>query len=244
MFGFASRHFLHGCKQRLAFYPASSNISSPHIAPLRLTAQTPAFAHRVPVSLFSQSSVTSPLHTAATSWIASRTSQLSSSSFSSSVPLSSSSSTELSKNFLSPPGGFWEAPSARFQSTDFTVRDSFEVLHNKSEWDVLERILYAKPKPKRRLKISPIGFNPHLKGVVLKTLIKKPKKPNSANRKCVLVRLSNGKECVAFVPGEGHNLQEHSTVLAEARRTKDLIGVKVRVVRGKYDCAPVKKKVQ
>ena len=54
---------------------------------------------------------------------------------------------------------------------------------------------------------NPLGGAPMLKGVVLKVLIRKPKKPNSANRKCVLVRMTNGKEMVAYIPGEGHNLQ-------------------------------------
>lgn len=62
---------------------------------------------------------------------------------------------------------------------------------------------YIKKKKKRQ----PLDGNPFMKGVVLKTLIKKPKKPNSANRRCVLVRLSNGKEMVAYIPGIGHNLQ-------------------------------------
>lgn len=89
----------------------------------------------------------------------------------------------------------------------------------------------------------PLVNRPFAKAVVLKTLIKKPKKPNSANRRCVRVRLSiTGKECIAYVPGEGHNLQEHSIVLVRNGRTQDLIGVKLKVVRGKYDCAPVKKK--
>ncbi|KAM3820922.1 LOW QUALITY PROTEIN: small ribosomal subunit protein uS12m [Vipera latastei] len=88
---------------------------------------------------------------------------------------------------------------------------------------------------------GPLEGRPQLKGVVLKTLIRKPKKPNSANRKCALVRLSTGKELVAFIPGEGHNLQEHMTVLVGGRK-QDLPGVKVRIVRGKYDCAHVKKK--
>lgn len=92
------------------------------------------------------------------------------------------------------------------------------------------------PRPK-----SPISGHPQLRGIVLKTLIKKPKKPNSANRKCVLVRLTNGKEVTAWIPGEGHNLQEHSQVLVEGGRKQDLIGVKVRVIRGKLDCAEVKK---
>ncbi|KAM8954374.1 small ribosomal subunit protein uS12m [Pelodytes ibericus] len=91
-------------------------------------------------------------------------------------------------------------------------------------------------------KMGPTFGRPQLKGVVLKTMIRKPKKPNSANRKCARVRLSNGKEVVCFIPGEGHNLQEHNIVLVEGGRTQDLPGVKLKVVRGKYDCAHVKKK--
>lgn len=73
------------------------------------------------------------------------------------------------------------------------------------------------------------------KGIILKVLIKKPKKPNSANRKCVLLRLSTGKEMVAYIPGEGHNLQEHNVVLVRCGRTNDLPGVKIKCIRGKYD---------
>ncbi|XP_015276460.1 PREDICTED: 28S ribosomal protein S12, mitochondrial [Gekko japonicus] len=91
-------------------------------------------------------------------------------------------------------------------------------------------------------KPGPTDGRPQLKAVVLKTLIRKPKKPNSANRKCVRVRLSTGKEAIAFIPGEGHNLQEHHIVLVEGGRTQDLPGVKLKVVRGKYDCAHVVKK--
>ncbi|XP_077524254.1 30S ribosomal protein S12 technical knockout [Amblyomma americanum] len=97
------------------------------------------------------------------------------------------------------------------------------------------------PKKKRR---HPLDSKPFMKGVVIKTLIKKPKKPNSANRKCVLVRLSNGKEAAAYVPGVGHNLQEHSVVLVYKSRTKDVPGLKLKVVRGKYDCAHVIRKPQ
>lgn len=71
----------------------------------------------------------------------------------------------------------------------------------------------------------------------MKTMIKKPKKPNSANRKCVLLKLSNGKEAAAYIPGIGHNLQEHSVVLVKKARTKDIPGLKLKVIRGKYDCA-------
>merc|ERR1712142_345035 len=149
----------------------------------------------------------------------------------------------MGHDFASPSFAALPARHTHTESSGFTVRGSFELVQKKQDWDVLERIHRAPPKKRRPIKLTPIGHAPHLKGVVLKTMIKKPKKPNSANRKCVLVRLSNGKECVAFVPGEGHNLQEHSTVLVKAQRSKDLVGVRVRVVRGKYDCAPVKKKV-
>lgn len=71
----------------------------------------------------------------------------------------------------------------------------------------LNRMHKTGPLKKDRSRRRPLDGNPFMKGVVLKTLIKKPKKPNSANRKCVLVRLSNGKEMTAYVPGIGHNLQ-------------------------------------
>jgi small subunit ribosomal protein S12 len=67
-----------------------------------------------------------------------------------------------------------------------------------------------------------------------------PKKPNSALRKVARVRLSNGMEVTAYIPGEGHNLQEHSIVLLKAGKKRDLPGVKYIVVRGKYDAAGVK----
>ncbi|XP_069738377.1 LOW QUALITY PROTEIN: small ribosomal subunit protein uS12m [Phaenicophaeus curvirostris] len=91
-------------------------------------------------------------------------------------------------------------------------------------------------------KVGATFGRPQIKGVVVKNLIRKPKKPNSANRKCARVRLSSGKEVVCFIPGEGHNLQEHHVVLVQGGRTQDLPGVKLTIVRGKYDCAHVQKK--
>ncbi|XP_006774699.1 PREDICTED: 28S ribosomal protein S12, mitochondrial [Myotis davidii] len=91
-------------------------------------------------------------------------------------------------------------------------------------------------------KLGPTEGRPQLKGVVLRTFIRKPKKPNSANRKCCRVRLSTGREAVCFIPGEGHTLQEHHVVLVQGGRTQDLPGVKLKVVRGKYDCGHVQKK--
>ncbi|VDN12510.1 unnamed protein product, partial [Dibothriocephalus latus] len=94
------------------------------------------------------------------------------------------------------------------------------------------------PFRKKRALNKHMDGKPFMKAVVLKTLIRKPKKPNSANRRCVKVRLSNGREVVAYVPGEGHNLQEHNIVLVRGGRCQDLIGVKHKIVRGKFDCAP------
>lgn len=89
---------------------------------------------------------------------------------------------------------------------------------------------------------QPLGGKPFAKGVVLKVLIKKPRKPNSANRKCVLVKLSTGKEMVAYVPGIGHNLQEHNVVLVRCGRLQDVPGVKIKCVRGVYDLPHVIKR--
>ncbi|KAG7192100.1 uncharacterized protein KQ657_002462 [Scheffersomyces spartinae] len=81
--------------------------------------------------------------------------------------------------------------------------------------------------------------NPFKKGVVLRVMIVKPKKPNSAQRKCCRVRLTNGHVVTCFIPGEGHNLQEHNLVLVRGGRSQDLPGVKYKIVRGTLDCAGV-----
>lgn len=76
---------------------------------------------------------------------------------------------------------------------------------------------------------------PFKRGVCLKVTTTTPKKPNSALRKIARVRLSNGMEVTAYIPGMGHNLQEHSIVLVKGGRTKDLPGVRYKVVRGVFD---------
>jgi len=81
--------------------------------------------------------------------------------------------------------------------------------------------------------------NPFKRGVCLQVRTVTPKKPNSALRKVARVRLSNGMEVTAYIPGEGHNLQEHSVVMVKAGRKRDLPGVKYTVVRGRYDAAGV-----
>jgi small subunit ribosomal protein S12 len=76
---------------------------------------------------------------------------------------------------------------------------------------------------------------PQKKGVCTKIYITTPKKPNSAKRRVAKVRLTNKKRVICFIPGEGHNLQEHSVVMIRGGRTKDLPGLKYKVIRGKYD---------
>ncbi|HAF70227.1 TPA: 30S ribosomal protein S12 [Candidatus Acetothermia bacterium] len=80
---------------------------------------------------------------------------------------------------------------------------------------------------------------PQRRGVCVRVFTRTPKKPNSALRKVARVRLSNGREVTAYIPGEGHNLQEHSIVLVRGGRVKDLPGVKYHIVRGALDAAGV-----
>ena len=86
--------------------------------------------------------------------------------------------------------------------------------------------------------------SPQKRGVCTRVGTKTPKKPNSALRKYARVRLSNGKEVDTYIPGEGHNLQEHSVVLVRGGRVKDLIGVRYHIVRGTLDTAGVKDRKQ
>ncbi len=99
-------------------------------------------------------------------------------------------------------------------------------------------------RKKRRLrrkksKSTALQSNPFKKGVCLYVKTMTPKKPNSALRKIAKVRLSNGKEVIAYVPGIGHNLQEHSIVLVRGGRVRDLPGVKYHIVRGAFDAGGV-----
>ena len=86
--------------------------------------------------------------------------------------------------------------------------------------------------------------SPQKRGVCTRVGVQTPKKPNSALRKFARVRLSNGKEINAYIPGEGHNLQEHSVVLVRGGRVKDLIGVRYHIVRGTLDTQGVENRKQ
>lgn len=88
-------------------------------------------------------------------------------------------------------------------------------------------------------KVRDLDRCPFRRGVCLQVKTQTPKKPNSALRKVARVRLTNGKEVTAYIPGVDHNLQEHSIVLVRGGRVRDLPGVRYHIVRGKLDCAGV-----
>jgi small subunit ribosomal protein S12 len=117
----------------------------------------------------------------------------------------------------------------------------------------IRQLIKKNRKPLKSKSKSPamtFGFNPlknrpkvysapFKKGVCLKVFTTTPKKPNSALRKVCRVKLSNGMEVTAYIPGEGHNLQEHSIITIRGGRVKDLPGVRYHVIRGIHDCAGV-----
>lgn len=92
---------------------------------------------------------------------------------------------------------------------------------------------------KKRRKSPALHGCPQRRGVCLLVKTMTPKKPNSALRKIARVRLTNGEEVTAYIPGEGHNLQEHSMVLVRGGRVKDLPGVRYHIIRGTLDCLGV-----
>ena len=113
----------------------------------------------------------------------------------------------------------------------------------------------TKKTKKSKSPVLNIGFNtlerkqtetssPQKRGVCTRVGTKTPKKPNSALRKYARVRLSNGKEVDTYIPGEGHNLQEHSVVLVRGGRVKDLIGVRYHIIRGTLDTQGVNERKQ
>ncbi|MCL5436945.1 MAG: 30S ribosomal protein S12 [Candidatus Dependentiae bacterium] len=99
-------------------------------------------------------------------------------------------------------------------------------------------------RQKSKSKSRALQANPQVRGVCTRVFTTTPKKPNSALRKVARVKLSNGIEVTAYIPGEGHNLQEHSMVLVRGGRVKDLPGVKYHIIRGALDAAGVENRKQ
>lgn len=120
-------------------------------------------------------------------------------------------------------------------TTNQLIRGQRKSTREKSKSPALQTTLNTL---RRRRKILPKG-SPFKRGVCLKVTTMTPSKPNSALRKIARVRLSNGHEVTAYIPGVGHNLQEHSIVLIRGGRVKDLRGVRYKVVRGVYDTGGV-----
>ena len=122
----------------------------------------------------------------------------------------------------------------------------------------INQLVNKRRKSKTRKSKSPvlnIGYNskdkvqtkensPQMRGVCTRVGTMTPKKPNSALRKYARVRLSNNMEVTAYIPGEGHNLQEHSVVMIRGGRVKDLIGVRYHIIRGTLDTAGIDKRRQ
>lgn len=98
------------------------------------------------------------------------------------------------------------------------------------------------PQPKRRSLSPAMVGRPEMKGVCLKVGITKPKKPNSGQRKTAKVRLSSGRVISAYIPGEGHNIQQHSVVMVRGGRSQDCPGVRYHLVRGALDLVSVVQK--
>ena len=102
----------------------------------------------------------------------------------------------------------------------------------------------GRKKQLKKNKVPALNACPQKRGVCTRVYTTTPKKPNSAMRKVARVRLSHGKEVNAYIPGEGHNLQEHSIVLIRGGRVKDLPGVRYHVIRGTLDTSGVDDRTQ
>jgi small subunit ribosomal protein S12 len=103
-------------------------------------------------------------------------------------------------------------------------------------------VRFGRRKLRSKSKAPALQTSPYRRGVCIQVMTRTPKKPNSAMRKVAKVRLTNGFEVIAYIPDEGHNLQEHSIVLVRGGRVKDLPGVRYHIVRGALDAAGVEKR--
>jgi small subunit ribosomal protein S12 len=109
---------------------------------------------------------------------------------------------------------------------------------------IQQLIRKGRETPKAKTKAPALKGSPQRRGVCTRVMTFTPKKPNSALRKVARVRLSTGVEVTAYIPGEGHNLQEHSIVLVRGGRVKDLPGVRYKIIRGTLDTSGVRDRKQ
>tara|TARA_B100000795_G_C22641580_1_gene376692 strand:+ start:313 stop:762 length:450 start_codon:yes stop_codon:yes gene_type:complete len=136
----------------------------------------------------------------------------------------------------------WSLVVATFSWSKASWTISLEI---KNYMPTVEQLKRNSRVKKRSYSKSPgLEKSPQRKGVCIKVYTKTPKKPNSAVRKIARVKLADKQEFTAYIPGEGHNLQEHSVVLVRGGRAKDLPGVRYHLVRGKYDLQGVQNRFQ
>ena len=125
------------------------------------------------------------------------------------------------------------------------VENNFQTLNKGYLMPTINQLVRKGREPqKKRNKVPALSSCPQKRGVCTRVYTTTPKKPNSAMRKVARVRLSHGKEVNAYIPGEGHNLQEHSIVLIRGGRVKDLPGVRYHVIRGTLDTGGVDDRTQ
>jgi small subunit ribosomal protein S12 len=147
------------------------------------------------------------------------------------------------------------SPQARIRFARDSVHDGFDLQPSESSglaWNWNERTmptisqLIRKPRSpvKARNTVPALEACPQKRGVCTRVYTTTPKKPNSALRKVAKVRLTNGYEVIGYIPGEGHNLQEHSVVAIRGGRVKDLPGVRYHIIRGVLDTQGVKNRKQ
>ena len=136
-------------------------------------------------------------------------------------------------------GTFWLLEVRQHIVLNTNLKKNFRAillsLQNYNMPTINQLIKKSRVKPIARNKVPALEQQPLKRGVCLKVYTTTPKKPNSALRKVARVRLSNGFEVTAYIPGEGHNLQEHSVVLLRGGRVKDLPGVRYHILRGNLD---------
>ncbi|XP_063721746.1 small ribosomal subunit protein uS12m-like [Symsagittifera roscoffensis] len=121
-------------------------------------------------------------------------------------------------------------------SSQFFRRPNLTQICSKATLNTVSKKPLLPPVYRRHKKFDAMKGNPQRKGIIVKLLIKKPKKPNSANRKCAYVRLADGSHVYAYIPGIGHSLQEHNVVLIQGGGPQDVPYVYCSVIRGKLDC--------
>ena len=143
-------------------------------------------------------------------------------------------------------GTFWmlEVRYLKTLNTNKNYKTTLFLLQNNIMPTINQLIKKSRTKPVARNKVPALEKQPLKRGVCVKVYTTTPKKPNSALRKVARVRLSNGFEVTAYIPGEGHNLQEHSVVLLRGGRVKDLPGVRYHILRGNLDTQGVANRKQ